>query len=411
MTMRKVSAQVEYVTQHGTVPNEAIQTPVTVGYPYTEDSLPELTADGYTFCGWYSTSTFDEGTLVNAGDTVPQNPILYAKWERITVASSLTSLANEIRTLSGATDPLGLGEMATHVAEANGEIVTQTALLDEILAMLPKFFLAVGTPLNDVSWADIHEISQSGQASNYFSIGDAKEIIINGTVGKTTFSNLSIWAFIIGFNHNSEIEGTNTIHFQLGKNAQVDGVDICLVDDNYGSKMTSEPGYFNLQHSFAGYFNTSGWEHSQMRTTLLGNNNIPTSPLAGSFMAALPADVRNVIKGTAKYTNNVGSSLDAHPEYVTATTDYLWLLAEYELLGAQKKANTAEQNFQKQYDYYKNGNSKIKYKHSDTTSAALWLLRSMNGSSSSECCVVSASGNVGSTYYFLSCGISPCFCV
>ena len=132
MTMRKVSVQVTYVTQYGTVPSSATQTPATVGYAYAEEHLPELAADGYTFCGWYSTSTFDEGTLVNAGDTVPQNPTLYAKWEHITVASTLTSLADEIRTLSGATDPLGLGEMKTHVAEANNKIDAQTDLIAQI---------------------------------------------------------------------------------------------------------------------------------------------------------------------------------------------------------------------------------------------------------------------------------------
>ena len=32
-------------------------------------------------------------------------------------------------------------------------------------------------------------------------------------------------------------------------------------------------------------------------------------------------------------------------------------------------ANSAERNYQKQYDYYKNGNSKVKYQHSSTGSA------------------------------------------
>ena len=40
---------------------------------------------------------------------------------------------------------------------------------------------------------------------------------INGKVGATTISSLKVDAFIIGFNHNSGKEGSNRIHFLLGK--------------------------------------------------------------------------------------------------------------------------------------------------------------------------------------------------
>ena len=45
------------------------------------------------------------------------------------------------------------------------------------------------------------------------------------------------------------------------------------------------------------------------------------------------------------------------------TTDYLFLLAEFEVFGARYYANDYERNSQLQYDYYKAGNSKIAYKH------------------------------------------------
>ena len=75
--------------------------------------------------------------------------------------------------------------------------------------------------LNDNSWATIREVSSAGLGANYWAVGDVKEIKINGKVGNTTFSNLAVNVFILGFNHNSAREGGNKIHFQI---ATADGV-------------------------------------------------------------------------------------------------------------------------------------------------------------------------------------------
>lgn len=290
-------------------------------------------------------------------------------------------------------------------ATTDAEISTQVVLLDEILSMLSEL-PPVGTPLNDMSWEDISEISQSGKASNYFSIGDAKEIIINGQVGQATFDNLSVWAFILGFNHNSAKEGMG-IHFQIGKTAQTGGMDICLIDSQYSSPVSSTACYFNMNYANT---NSGGWNGSKMRTTLLGNSNTPSSPLSGSLIAALPSDLRAVMKGVTKYSDNTGGGSDT-ASYVTSTTDYLWLLAEWEVFGTRKYANSAEQNYQAQYAYYANGNSKVKYKHSDTSSAAIWWLRSASATSSSYFCNAISSGSVSHFHANYGRGVAPAFCV
>ena len=267
-----------------------------------------------------------------------------------------------------------------------------------------KFIVAA--PLDEYTWAEIFEISSSGQASNYFAVGDAKEITINGTVGQTTFSSLSVWAFIIGFDHNSTYEGSNTIHFQIGKTAQTSGTDICLIDAKYNSSSSSS-GYFNMNTSNT---NSGGWKSSKMRTTLLGNSNTPTSPLSGSLIAALPSDLRAVMKGVTKYSDNTGGGSDT-ASYVTSTTDYLWLLAEWEVFGSRSYTNSAEQNYQQQYSYYANGNSKVKYRHSATSRTAYWWLRSVNASYSSYFCYVFTSGVASSSSANSSIGVAPAFCV
>lgn len=265
--------------------------------------------------------------------------------------------------------------------------------------------VVVSSVLNDNSWDTISKVSQAGQAANYWNVGDTKTIVINGTVGNTTFSNLSIDVFIIGFDHNSAIEGTNRIHFKIGK---ISGVHIALVDSNYGSRGSSS-SYFQMN---ASYTNSGGWNGSSMRKILLGNSGTPTSPPSGSLLAALPSDLREVMKSVTKYSDNTGGGNNT-ASYVTSTTDYLFLLSEHEYHGAWNSANSAEKKYQAQYDYYKAGNSKIHYKHNDTGSTAISWCRSADVESSSYpgFCVVSFSGSAISAMSEYSYGISPGFVV
>ncbi|MCI8481152.1 MAG: hypothetical protein HFG08_09845 [Oscillibacter sp.] len=222
--------------------------------------------------------------------------------------------------------------------------------------------------LNENSWSMIKEVSDAGQGGNYWSVGDTKQIVINGKVGKTTFSNLAIDAFIIGFNHNASKEGTNRIHFQIGK---INGKMVGLCDEQYG-KSTESSGYFNMNTSAT---TSGGWKSCSMRQALLGNLGTPSSPRVNSLLAALPSDLRAVMKPVTKYTDNIGNPrADSN---VSATTDYLFLLSNYEVFGGTGAANSNEKNFQLQYDYYKAGNSKIAYNHSATTKAVSWYLRSV----------------------------------
>ena len=247
------------------------------------------------------------------------------------------------------------------------------------------------TSLSDNTWATIKEVSDAGQGENYWSLGDTKRITINGKVGNFTFSNLAIDAFIIGFNHNSSREGTNRIHFQIGK---IGGKDVCLCDNQYGSSQGSN-GYFNMNPNNS---NSGGWNGSYMRKTLLGNSGTPSSPPANSLLAALPSDLRAVMKSVTKYSDNTGGSPD-NASYVTSTTDYLFLLAEFEYHGARTYANSAEKNFQLQYAYYKAGNSKVKYKHGETGTAARHWCRSVYVGNTYLFCLVHTNGSATTDTY------------
>lgn len=237
----------------------------------------------------------------------------------------------------------------------------------------------INTTLNSNSWATIKAVSDAGKGDNYWDVGDTKTITINGTVQSFTFSNLSIAAFIIGFNHNSNREGSNRIHFQIGKIANK---LVGLCDSNYGNYVSS--GFcMNTEQT-----NRGGWSNSHMRKTVLGNSGAPSSPPANSLLAALPADLRAAMKSVSKYSDNTGGGYDT-ASYVTATTDWLFLLAEFEYHGSRRRyANSAEQNYQKQYDYYKAGNSKAHYRHDSTgTAVAAWTRSAYSGNGGSFCLV------------------------
>lgn len=306
-----------------------------------------------------------------------------------TVSVSGTTVTVTAKAKGTATITVKVAEGTNHTAPANRTC--------SVSVTLPT------TSLNDNTWATIKEVSDAGQGENYWSVGDTKRITINGKVGNFTFSNLAIDAFIIGFNHNSSREGTNRIHFQIGK---IGGKDVCLCDSQYGSGQSGN-GYFNMNPNNS---NSGGWNGSYMRKTLLGNSGTPSSPPANSMLAALPSDLRAVMKSVTKYSDNTGGSPD-NASYVTSTTDYLFLLAEFEYHGARSYANSAEKNFQLQYSYYKAGNSKVKYKHGETGTAAGHWCRSVYVGGASYFCRVGTSGSAGYINADRSWGAAPGFAV
>lgn len=228
----------------------------------------------------------------------------------------------------------------------------------------------VNPVLDKNEWKVIKKVADADKGANYWAVGDTKRITLNGKVGATTISNLKVDAFIIGFNHNSGKEGSNRIHFLLGK---IGGKFVGLVDSYYDpSGYTTTSGAFTMNTSDT---NSGGWAKTQMRSTVLGAASDPTNPTANTLLAALPADLRAVMKSVTKYTDNTGGGSNS-ASAVTATTDYLWLLAEFEVFGSRTYANSSEPSSQAQYEYFKAGNSKIAYKHSAAETAAAWRLRS-----------------------------------
>ena len=272
-------------------------------------------------------------------------------------------------------------------------------------------FMPAKKALNDMTWADISTVSAAGQAANYWAVGDRKAVAVSGTVGQQSISG-TYYVYILGFAHKG---ATNTIDFGTFKTALTGGTDICLCDSKYNNYSTDGTKYFNMNHS--SNTNSGGWKGCDLRYDVLGSTNTndgnattttATSPVSGTLMAALPSELRAVMKPMTIYTDNTGGGTDTASN-VTSSVDYLPLLAEYEIFGTRSYANSAEKNYQAQYAYYSAGNSKVKYRHSATGSTAHWWERSPYSNDSGNFCRVNTSGGAGSTGAWYSYGLAPAF--
>ncbi len=299
-----------------------------------------------------------------------------------TVSVSGDSVVVTAKAKGNATITVSVAEGTNHTASVNKTVSVVVALPTSVL--------------NDNSWETIQDVAAAGNAANYWSVGDAKDVVINGKVGNFTFSSLTVKAFILGFDHNSAREGTNKIHFMLGK---LGAADIALCDSQFGNEQTSA-GYFHMNTSRT---NSGGWDGCAMNKTLLNG-------ASNSLLKALPSALQSVIQAVTKYTDNTGGGSNT-ASYVTGKPCKLFLPAEFEVFGARSYANSAEQNYQKQYDYFKAGNSRIANRHTAVTTAVWWWLRSPCYSYSHNFCNVATDGGAGNGDASWSAGVRACFCV
>lgn len=267
--------------------------------------------------------------------------------------------------------------------------VTKTAEQEILVADIPA-------NLDDATWDQIRQISDTGRAADYWSVGDFKWIVLANSMGILSASGRNIRAFIIGFDHNSELEGTNRIHFQIGQVADYGGQDVALRNTFYDTTNMTDDVSFCMNKTST---NVGGWNGSYMRNTI-----------CPAFESVVPSDLLSNLKTVTKYTDNTGNkSTDAAS--ITATTEKFFLLSEYEALGITGESNAYEASKQKQYEYYASGNSVKKYAFEQTYTAISWWLRSPLRSSSQQFFAISSSGTPANNYANKQFGFAPCFCV
>ena len=284
------------------------------------------------------------------------------------------------------------------------------------------------------SWEVISQRSQAGTASEYYSVGDIKKIRIQGYVGTTNLDKY-VWVTVLGIDHNRGFENAG-ITFGCFKDTSKK--DICFIDGkysngNYESRLDDGTKTFNMNHW--GNANYGGWAGSDMRYDILGSTDVApsgygsivdssrvgydatstcaTNPVANTLMSCLPSDLRAVMKPITKYTDSTSNS-NSYASNVEASVDYLPLLSEFEIYGVTGYANQYEADKQLQYAYFAAQNSKVKYKHSNTSviNTYPWWERSpYYAFNKNNFCIVDSNGNKNSKDADYPVGIAPIFLV
>ena len=383
----------------------------------------------YTFSGWSTTpggsASASALTNINANRTV------YAAFTSTVRSYTVTFKNDDGSTLH--TEQVKYGGNATYSTtptssqgadyEFKGWSPSPTNITGHLTCTAQ--YKSPASAMDAMTWAEISEVSAAGTAANYFDVGDCKAVDLKGTVG-TLALDTTLYVFVLGINHN----GGTGVTFGTFKTASDGGINVALCDSKYGSNDTSGTKYFNMNHW--GNKNYGGWAGSDLRYDVLGSTDVApsgygaekttsvvgydatatcaTNPVANTLMAALPADLRAVMKPMTTYADSKGNSSNVE-ENVTASIDYLPLLSEFEVFGTRSYANQYEQNKQAQYAYFAAGNSKVKYNHSSTGSSVYWWERSASYNHNSRFCYVNGSGNAGYDYARSSFGLAPAFLV
>lgn len=259
-------------------------------------------------------------------------------------------------------------------------------------------------PLADCTWEEISYVASNNLASEWgWQVGDAKAITLNGTVGSLTLDNYQTYAYIIGINHNAELEGNNLIHFQVGLGMLTGGSDIgiALVDNEVNSSGSSPAFRIETVATIAPV-----WEMSYMRNSICGTDltDYPDT----SFLAVIPDDLRAVLKPVTKYSLNVPAKAAVTSDNITAETEYIFLLSEYEICATSNYASSYEAEKQQHYSYYIDTNTRLKAKHNDISRVVAYWTRSPDDNNWVMITALGASYSMGITYSY---GFSPCFCV
>lgn len=353
---------------------------ITGGYAHCENSNTATTADEGT--AYAATITANSGYNFGDGHT-------------LTVTMGGADITSEVAVVSNDT-------ISINIPNVTGDIDINCIAVE----------IPTTKTLEESTWAEIAQVSanKSWNAMGW-KVGDSKTITLNGTVGTLALNNYQCKVYIIGFDHNAEKEGQG---ISFGMIEGIDGTQFCLVDQYLDSK-TPEVMAFSMNTTGT---NAEGWKASKMRKTILGSTDVENgdatpdtieNPAANTLMAALPADLRAVLKPITKYTNNVGNSNATFA--ILSAIDYLPLMAEFEVFGASKYANPNEKTYQAQYEYYKSGNSKIKYNQNNVASAETWWLRSPDYESSYGFCAAFFDETVGAYNAARSQGVAPAFLV
>ena len=216
-----------------------------------------------------------------------------------------------------------------------------------------------------------------------------------------TMNNETYRAVIVGFDHNKELEtgGQHSTTLAICRDTLGNEISFTEPSGIRGNDVTTGE-YF--VHHLKKSTNAGGWSSSLIKTVIMTN-----------FYNALPTEWQGVISSITKYTDNTGRASRTEAN-VTATTEKVFIPAEYEICGLDYVANVYEKSKQQQYEYFANWqpytSTSIRYGHNDLNANYAFWTRSQDKSAASKYSRISSVG-VDSSYGYKSFGIMPFFTI
>lgn len=200
----------------------------------------------YTIRGYVGSSPSSSAsvTIENDGDTVTAA----LQWIKLTVTvesgASVVATCGDYSvsgTSSGTVD-LYLPATGTWTVTATKSSYSFSASGSVEVTVYGNYALEldfVSSTFGENSWETIQRVTQAGKAASYWNVGDQKAVTLNGAFDGIDYSGQVCNAFILGFDHNSAIEGYQKIHVMLGKSNSGNNVAFKLSSSAADSNSTT----------------------------------------------------------------------------------------------------------------------------------------------------------------------------
>ena len=274
-----------------------------------------------------------------------------------------------------------LGEWTITVTFSDNSTCFEVLTVNEVKQYNIDVISTINNRLNNNSWETIKIISDRGEGSLYWSIGDSKNITLNGTVGRTSTISLynsynndsNLYVYIVDFDHNAFLEGSGIL-FQGFKYQDNNFVSLC---DTTSITQIDSTGY-NYTYTSCNFpsLESNVFDINDVNDGITYNvlNNIGHESNISSLLDTINSSLSSIIKvsniSAIRCSINWYETGGNWTAYVTDKTFYMssrkfYLPSEYEILGTTVNdtdyaniGNTGSTK-QTQIEFYKN-NTKVK---------------------------------------------------
>jgi hypothetical protein len=216
--------------------------------------------------------------------------------------------------------------------------------------------------LSEASWKQISTLSEFGDPSDHWSIGDEKDVLLR-TGEVLTFQ-------IYGFEHDDLADGSGKVGITFGMK------NLMAATRQMNSSSTNSGGY------------TGSTIYAWLRDTVF---------------ADLPADLRAIIKPVAKKT-----SAGTGATTILVDNMLLHLFSTIECYGVVNASVPGEGT---QYPIFTNNTSRIKRLSNGTGAANSWYMRSPQAGNTSAFCVTINNGTSNTAFAVNPLGVCFGFCI